>query len=157
MRGNLLIVIFLIKVTFLFSQNKVTPKSFPTNFSNSEFEKLDSIGDQIIAFDGVIKEKKISRHNTPFYLLELGKNKRIWTLILFKNDKNKINDKIRVVGYLTDIHRKDIREDETYLKNEKYIVIAMGLVDFKNENFLFVGGAKKQRKDWIKGKIPRSN
>jgi len=32
----------------------------------------------------------------------------------------------------------------------------MGLVDFKNSNFLFLSGAEIQKKEWIEGKIPSS-
>ena len=56
------------------------------------------------------------------------------------------------MGYLTKV--KDLRPEENYLTGEKLIVIAFGLVDFENENFLFLGGAEKQKKEWINGKIP---
>ena len=134
------------------AQTKVTPKSFPTNFISSDFENLNKINGNIIAFDGTIKLEELSRNNTPFYYLELEEGKSIWTTLMFKNEKNKIGDKIRVVGYLTKI--KDLRPEETYLKDEKFMVIAFGLVDFEYENFLFLGGADLQKKEWIDGKIP---
>jgi hypothetical protein len=146
----------LILSLFLFSlataQTKATLKSFPTNFSTSDFENLKKWNGEIIAFDGIIRKKEKSRNNTPFYLLELGENKSIWTTLMFKNKANKIGDSIRVVGYLSEI--KDKRLEESYLDNEKFMVIAFGLVDFKSENFLFLGGAQIQKKEWIDGKIP---
>ena len=71
---------------------------------------------------------------------------------MFKNKANQIGDKIRVVGYLTKI--KDRKPEETYLNDEKFMVIAFGLVDFQNENFLFLGDAYIQKKQWLDGKIP---
>ncbi|WP_327019019.1 hypothetical protein [Croceibacter atlanticus] len=146
----------LIFTLFVFSvataQTKATLKSFPTNFSTSEYENLKKWNGKIIAFDGIIRQEKISRNNTPFYLLELGENKSIWTTLMFKNKANKTGDSIRVVGYLTKI--KDKRPEESYLDDENFMVIAFGLVDFKNENFLFLGGAQIQKKEWIDGKIP---
>jgi hypothetical protein len=134
------------------AQTKDTKKSFPTNFSDLDFNNLETRDGDMIAFDGIITQKKNSRNNTPFYLLELGDSKRIWTVLMFKNEANKIGDQVRVVGYLTQV--KDKKQEEDYLGNDKYMVIAMGLVDLKNENFLFLDGAYKQRQQWVDGKIP---
>ncbi|WNH08817.1 hypothetical protein [Thalassobellus suaedae] len=148
--SNLILSLFMISLST--AQTKATLKSFPTNFSTTEFENLKKWNGEIIAFDGIIRQEKLSRNNTPFYFLELGENKNIWTTLMFKNKKNKVGDSIRVVGYLTKI--KDKRPEENYLDNEKFMVIAFGLVDFENDNFLFLGGAKLQKKEWIDGKIP---
>jgi hypothetical protein len=106
----------------------------------------------MIAYDGKILEIKNSRNNTPFYKLELGNDKYLWTVLMFKNEDNVIGEKIRVVGYLNKIDQKTT--DEEYLKKEKYMVLALGLVDFEKENFLFVSSGYKQKEQWIKGKIP---
>lgn len=146
----------LILSLFLFShaaaQPKATLKSFPTNFSSSDFDNLKKWNGEIIAFDGIIIQEKTSRNNTPFYLIELGENKCIWTILMFENKANTIGDNVRVVGYLTRV--KDKRPEESYLDNEKFIIIAFGLVDFKNKNFLFLDEAQDQKKEWIDGKIP---
>jgi hypothetical protein len=147
-----ILILSIILTSCASAQNKVTPKSFPTNFSSSEFKNLKKINGDIIAFDGTIKKARLSRHNTPFYYLELAEGKSIWTYLMFKNKANQIGDKIRVVGYLTKI--KDRKPEETYLNDEKFMVIAFGLVDFQNENFLFLGDAYIQKKQWLDGKIP---
>jgi len=134
------------------AQTKVTPKSFPTNFSSSDLENLKKLNGEIIAFDGIIRQHKLSRNNTPVYFLELDENRNIWTTLMFNNEANKIGDTIRVVGYLTKI--KDKKPKENYFDNEKYMVIAFGLVDFGNEKYLFLGGADSQKKEWTDGKIP---
>ncbi|PRX54612.1 hypothetical protein [Flagellimonas meridianipacifica] len=152
MRVLKILILSIIMTSCVSAQTKVTPKSFPTNFSTSDFENLKKLNGDIIAFDGTIKQEKLSRNNTPFYYLELGEEKGIWTTLMFKNDKNEIGDQIRVVGYLTKV--KDLRPEENYLNGEKFMVIAFGLVDYETENFLFLGGAEKQKKEWINGKIP---
>lgn len=135
------------------AQTKVTKQSFPTNFTNLDFKDLDVRNGNIIAFDGKIVQVKNSRNNTPFYLLELNEGKKIWTVLLFKHRSNiLIGDKIRVVGYLSKI--EDRRPEEDYLIKEKYMVMGMGLVQFKKEIFLFLDGADIQRKEWIDGQIP---
>ena len=72
---------------------------------------------------------------------------------MFKNEANKIGDKISVVGYLRPAEPNEI--EKNYLVG-KYIVIAFGLIDFENSNFLFLGGAEQQRQEWIDGEIPSS-
>ncbi|WP_298538076.1 hypothetical protein [uncultured Algibacter sp.] len=151
---NTLILVFLICSFGLSSAQttKVTEKSFPTNFDQSKLKKIKKFENKTIAFDGKILEVKNSRNNTPFYKLELGDNKYLWTVLMFKNESNIIGDKIRVVGYLNKIDQNDAKEE--YLKEEKHMVIALGLVDFEKENFLFVNAGYKQKEQWIKGEIP---
>ncbi|NQX85122.1 MAG: hypothetical protein HRT67_04355 [Flavobacteriaceae bacterium] len=152
MKALQVLILTIILTSYVSAQTKVTTESFPTNFSTSDFENLKKLNGDIIAFDGTIKKEMLSRNNTPFYYLELGEEKGIWTTLMFKNDKNEIGDQIRVVGYLNKV--KDLRPEENYLNGEKFMVIAFGLVDFKTENFLFLGGADIQKKEWIEGKIP---
>lgn len=152
MKTSILLILSFFIISKVTAQTKATPKSFPTNFSSSDFANLKKRNGDIIAFDGIIRQQKLSRNNTPFYFLELEGNKKIWTTLMFKNKTNKIGDRIRVVGYLT--KKKDKKPEESYLDNEKFMVIAFGLVDFKNENFLFLGGAYLQKKEWIDGRIP---
>ena len=71
---------------------------------------------------------------------------------MFQNDANKINDSIRVVGYLRKTNDK--RPEEKFLNDYKFMVLAFGLVDFKNSSFLFLSGADMQKKEWMDGKIP---
>ena len=74
---------------------------------------------------------------------------------MFKNDTNKIGDTIRVVGYLRPTPNEPNEIEKKYLDGI-YMVIAFGLVDFKNSNFLFLGSAVQQKQEWIDGKIPSS-
>ena len=143
----------------IFSQNKLSKtkankKSFPTNINAENFNKLENFDGEIISYDGIIEKIENSRNNTPFYKLKIEESKYLWTVLMFKNDKNVIGDKIRVVGYLRPSKPNDI--EKKYL-NEKFMVLSFGLVDFKNSNFLFLEGAEIQKKEWINGKIPSSN
>lgn len=148
------LVLLLFSITYVsFAQiTNANDDSFPTNFDSLKFEKIKKFNGEIIAFDGVILDIKNSRNNTPFYKLDLGANKILWTALMFKNDENKVNDKVRVVGYLKGT--EDKRPDETYLNSHDYMVIAFGLVDFESTNFLFLNGANIQKQQWIDGKIP---
>lgn len=128
-------------------------KSFPKNFSEVNFKELYSLQEQIIAFDGVIEEIREGESNTPSYLLRIGEDKQLWTVLMFDNERNKKGDTIRVVGYVSEIKKK---KHETDYLNGRYMVIVFGLVDFKNSNFLFAHGAEKQKKEWVEGKIPQA-
>jgi len=153
MKNNLILLFLTFTIGLSFGQtNKVTEKSFPTNFGQTEFNKIKKFTNKMIAYDANILEIKNSRNNTPFYKLELGEGNYLWTVLMFKNEGNVIGDKIRVVGYLNKIDSKNT--DEEYLTGEKYMVIALGLVDFEKENFLFVSSGYKQKEQWIKGEIP---
>lgn len=152
------ILILTLSFVNLFGQNtepttKPNEKSFPTNLNEGNFKKLKKFNGQIVAFDGIIEQIENSRNNTPFYKLKIGENNYLWTALMFKNDKNIIGDKIRVVGYL---RPSEPNETERKYLDGKYMVLSFGLVDVKNSNFLFISGAKIQRQEWLDGKIPSS-
>jgi len=151
-------LIFTLFFTNLFGQNtevttKANEKSFPTNLNEGNFKKLKKFNGQIVAFDGIIEQIENSRNNTPFYKLRIGENNYLWTVLMFKNDKNGIGDQIRVVGYL---RPSAPNETEKKYLTGKYMVLSFGLVDIKNSNFLFISGAEIQKQEWIEGKIPSS-
>ncbi|RZJ47807.1 MAG: hypothetical protein EOO44_21940 [Flavobacterium sp.] len=153
MKKILSILIFTISFANLFGQNtepttKANEKSFPTNLNEGNFNKLKKFDGKVVAFDGTIEEIENSRNKTPFYKLKIADNNYLWTILMFKNEANKIGDKVRVVGYLRP------NEDEKKYLDGKYMVIAFGLIDFNNSNFLFLGGAGQQKQEWIDGKIP---
>jgi len=156
MKTILSILIFSLSFLSLFGQDtkpttKATEKSFPTNLNEENFKKLKKFNGKIIAFDGLIEGIENSRNNTPFYKLKIGENNYLWTALMFKNDKNIIGDKIRVVGYLIP---SDPNEIERKYLDGKYMVLSFGLVDIKSSNFLFISGAEIQKQEWIEGKIP---
>lgn len=142
----------------LFAQNNLqltgaTEKSFPTNLNQENLNTIEQLNGKVIAFDGIIEKVENSRNNTPFYKLRVGDDNHLWTVLMFKNETNKAGDTIRVVGYLTQTPT-DANESEKQYLDGKYMVIAFGLVDFRNSNFLFLGSAGKQKQEWIDGKIP---
>jgi hypothetical protein len=136
-----------------FQATKSKQKSFPTNLNEGNFTKLEKFNGRIVAFDAEIQSIETSRNNTPFYKLSISDNKYLWTVLMFKNETNEIGDKIRVVGYL---RSAEPNEAEKKYLDGKFMVMAFGLVDFENSNFLFLSGAVKQKKQWIDGKIPSS-
>jgi len=153
---SILLVAF--SVLNLFGQNnspstKANDKSFPTNVRKGSINELKKFDGEVIAYDGTIEKIENSRNNTPFYKIRISDNNYLWTALMFENDVNKIGDKIRVVGYLRPAEPNN--KEKIYL-DTKYMVIAFGLVDFKNSNFLFLGGAGQQKQEWIDGKIPSS-
>lgn len=158
MKNIFAILIFTLFFTNIFGQNTLPPikaneKSFPTNLNSENFSKLKKFNGEIVAFDGIIENIENSRNNTPTYKLKIAENNYLWTVLMFKNDKNVIGDKIRIVGYL-----RPSKPNETEIKylDGKFIVLSFGLVDFINSNFLFLGGAEIQKQEWIDGKIPSS-
>lgn len=154
---TLLSVLFLtLSITNLLGQSnllttKPTDKSFPTNIQEGSEKELYKFDGKVVAFDGTIEKIENSRKNTPFYKLKITNDYYLWTVLMFKNEANKIGDKVRVVGYL---RPNEPNEDEKKYLEGKYMVIAFGLVDFNNSIFLFLGSAGLQKQEWIDGKIP---
>ena len=153
-----LLLIFTISFVNLFGQNiepiaNANEKSFPTNLNEGNYKKLKKINGQIVVFDGIIEQIENSRNNTPFYKLKIGVNNYLWTAMMFKNDKNIIGDKIRVVGYLRPV---EPNETEKKYLDGKYMILSFGLVEIKNSNFLFISGAGIQKQECLEGKIPSS-
>jgi|SRR5690606_4925218 len=158
MKKVLLILLLTVSIANSFGQttNRTTQaneKSFPTNLEEKNIKKLKKFDGEIVAFDGKIEQIETSRNNTPFYKLRITDDTYLWTVLMFNNETNKIDDEIRVVGYL---RPSNANETEKKYLDSKYMVIAFGLVDFKNSNFLFLGGAEQQKQEWINGKIPSS-
>nr|WP_288833573.1 hypothetical protein [uncultured Flavobacterium sp.] len=105
MKNIFTILIFTLFFTNIFGQNALPPtkaneKSFPTNLNAKNFTKLKKFNGEIVAFDGIIENIENSRNNTPTYKLKITENNYLWTVLMFKNDKNVIGDKVRIVGYL---------------------------------------------------------
>ena len=118
---------FIFSAVTLFGQNnlqttKATEKSFPTNINQENFKTLKEFNGKIVAFDGTIEKVENSRNNTPFYNLRIGDNKHLWTVLMFKNETNKIGDTIRVVGYLRPTTEPN-ESERKYLEGE-FMVIA---------------------------------
>ena len=135
------------------SFSQVTDKSFPTNFDEKSLKKAEKLIGEIIAYDGVIKEIKTSRNNTPFYKIDLGNNEILWTVLMFENSENKVGDKIRLIGYLNKI--ETVQENENYLEGYDYMVISLGLVDLEKGNYFFTGAGSKQKEQWLNDQIPQ--
>ncbi|HRP89082.1 MAG TPA: hypothetical protein PKX92_03490 [Edaphocola sp.] len=160
MKKLLGILLLTISTLFCFGQNnlqttKANKNSFPTNLDGKNFGKLKKFNGKIVAYDGIIENIETSRNNTPFYKIKIENEDYLWTVLMFNNDANKIGDTIRVVGYLRPIPNKsEINNIERSYLDGKFMVIAFGLVDFKNSNFLFLSGANEQKQEWINGKIP---
>lgn len=131
----------------------VNEKSFPINIQEGNIKELERFKGKVVAFDGTIEKIENSRNDTPFYKLKISDHNYLWTVLMFKNEVNKIGDKIRVAGYLSQAEPNEI--EKKYLDG-KYMVIAFGLIDFQNSNVLFLEGARIQKQEWIDGKIPSS-
>lgn len=139
MKKILSIILFTFSVLNLLGQNilptaKANDKSFPININEKNFKKLKKFEGGVIAFNGIIKKSEISRNNTPFYKLKISDNNYLWTVLMFKNETNKIGDTTRVVGYLRPTPTESNENENKYLDG-RYMVIAFGLVDLKNSNF----------------------
>ena len=159
MRTLLSILLLTLSVTTLLGQSnsstiKPTKKSFPTNIQEGNEKELNKFDGKVVAFNGTIEKIENSRNNTPFYRLKITDDNYLWTVLMFNNEANKIGDKVRVVGYL---RPNEPNENENKYLDGKYMVIAFGLIDFTNSNFLFLGGAGQQKQEWIEGKIPSAN
>ena len=157
MKKLLLILVLTFSFTKSFGQNdmptNVNEKSFPINIQEGNIKELEIFKGKVVAFDGTIVKIENGRNDTPFYKLKISDHNYLWTVLMFKNEVNKIGDKIRVAGYLSQAEPNEI--EKKYLDG-KYMVIAFGLIDFQNSNILFLEGARIQKQEWIDGKIPSS-
>ncbi|MNR14385.1 hypothetical protein D3C85_1308590 [compost metagenome] len=154
MKTLLSIILLTFSVPNLLGQSnlpKANENSFPTNIQNGNIDELEKFNGKIVAFNGTIEKIENSRNNTPFYRLKISDDNYLWTVLMFKNEANKLGDKVRVVGYLNPAEPN--KPEKQYLDG-KFMVIAFGLIDFENSNFLFLGGAGKQKQEWFDGKIP---
>lgn len=156
MKTLVTILILTILVTNLLGQSnlptiKANDKSFPTNIQEGSIKELKKYDGKIVAFNVTIEEIQNSRNNTPFYKLKINDDNYLWTVLMFKNEINKIGNNVRVVGYLRPSKPNEI--EKQYLDG-KFMIITFGLIDFENSNFLFLGGAGQQKQEWIDGKIP---
>ena len=77
-------------------RQKLRLNRFQRIFSISDFENLKKLNGDIIAFDGTIKQEKLSRNNTPFYYLELEKKKEFGQLLCLKMIKTKLETKLEL-------------------------------------------------------------
>lgn len=148
-----LIILFFVVFSNINAQETSNAESYPTNFNSEMINEIPNLNGNIVAYDGIISQIEKSKNKTPFYKLDLGNGAEVWTLLMFNNKESKVGDTIRVVGYVTEASKANDKEKK-YLGNSKHIVIAFGLIDFKNSNFLFLGGADSQKQEWIDGKIP---
>ncbi|WP_256014216.1 hypothetical protein [Desertivirga xinjiangensis] len=156
MKTLLSILLLTFSITNLLGQSnfpttKANDKSFPTNIQEGSITELKKFDGKVVAFNGTIDNIENSRNNTPFYRLKISEGNYLWTVLMFKNETNKIGDKVRVVGYLGPAEPN--KKEKKYLDGE-FMVIAFGLIDFENSNFLFLSGAEQQKQEWIDGKIP---
>lgn len=133
-----------------FSEN--SDKSFPTNFEAKDFTNIDKWVNKIVAFDGDIIRTERSRQNTPYFEIKI-ENKNIWVVSMINTGFEKVNSKVRIIGYLIEIDTND-NKFERNIHNEKYHVLAFGILDLKSKNLTYFPGAEQQIKEWIHGKIP---
>ena len=127
---------------------------YPTNFSASDLENLEERTGTVLVYDGTIRQKEVSRNNTPAYLIDLGNQTELWSVLMFDNQLNQVGDSVRLVGYLVD--NEDRRPDETYFGTHQKIVITFGMIDLKTSQLSFVRGADKQKAEWANGQIPKN-
>ncbi|SHM82759.1 hypothetical protein [Polaribacter sp. KT 15] len=129
-------------------------KSFPINFTEKKWKKIKRWKNEIIALEGEVIEIRESRQKTPYSKLKIGE-KEIWVISMIDSKFEKVGNKLRVVGYLFEIAEND-SQFERKIHNEKYHILAFGILNTKNKKLAYFPGSENQIKEWINGKIPTS-
>ena len=127
-------------------------KSFPTNFTERKWKRIKKWKNKIIALEGEIVEVRQSIRNTPYSKLKIGE-KEIWVISMVDSKFEKVGEKLKFVGYLFEISEND-NKFEREIHNEKYHILAFGILNVENKELAYFPGSENQIKEWINGKIP---
>jgi len=135
--------------------SKSGTKSFPTNFTEKDIEKINKWNEKIIAFDGEISQVETSSLNTPYYKMKLGE-KSIWIFSMLDSGFEKKGNKVRIVGYLLPIDTLNNKIEHQF-HNQDYYVLVIGIVDIKTKKLTYFPAYEIQIEQWTNGQIPSSD
>lgn len=111
-------------------------KSFPVNFSDSNFNNINESNNKLIALSG-----KIEKKNDNYYL-KTGENSIPVRFLFNPGEIN--NNNLRLLGYLQK------KEDDNF------VILSIASVNLNSMNLNYRPGAYQQVKTWIYGDVPKN-
>ena len=131
------------------NMEKAGDKAFPVNFSGKDLKNPGDHLNNLIAMEGKVVKIEKSLTGRKYYLIK-SDNKTIWTGLIFPSSYEEPGDTVKVFGYLTELENPQ----EKFLKNEKYRIIALGLLNESKSVLAYNPAAYGQIKQWILGELP---
>ncbi|AFU70536.1 hypothetical protein P700755_003967 [Psychroflexus torquis ATCC 700755] len=132
--------------------NSNKSKTYPINFEEKDFEEIGNWKNKIIALEGQVVQVERSSKNTPYSKLKIG-NKEIWVISMIDSGFEKVDNTIKIVGYFIPLKKDDY---ESKFNQDKYQILAFGILDLKTKDLRYFPGSEIQMKEWKSGKIPSS-
>ncbi len=131
------------------TMEKAGDKAFPVNFSGKDLKNPDKHLNNLIALEGKILKIEKNPSGRIYYLIKTD-NQTLWTGLLFPSEHEEPGDTVKIFGYLTELHNPQ----EKFLKNKKYRIIALGLLNESKSVLAYNPAAYGQIKQWILGELP---
>lgn len=136
---------------------KATP-AFPINFNKDDLKNakvnLGKWDSKIVAFDADIVRLEKSRRNTPYYQAHIG-DESAWVISMIDSDFEKVGNKVRLVGYLIPLDKKEDKYEQQFHQDNFHILV-FGIINLKTKQLSYFPGAEQQMKEWMNGQIPSS-
>lgn len=130
--------------------------AFPTNFNKDDLKSakvnLGKWDSKIVAFDAEIVRLEKSRRNTPYYQMHI-EDESAWVISMIDSGFEKVGNKVRLVGYLIPIDKKEDKYEQQFHQDNFHILV-FGIIDLKTKQLSYFPGAEQQMKEWMNGQIP---
>lgn len=128
-------------------QNSIANKSeFPTNINKDNFNTLELMIHQFVAFEGVVK--KVKKKNNRLYSKVYVGEQFIWVESMIVSSFEKENNKLKFLGKVTESN------STTNKGGLNYHISAYGIVDMATNNFMYYPGFENKMNTWRSGTIP---
>lgn len=129
-----------------------TEKAFPINFNENDYNNIKKWKNKIIALEGKVVQLETSNKKTPYIKLKIGSEK-IWVISMIDYDFKKVGNSLKILGYLIPLEKNAY---ERKFNQDKYQILAFGILDLKTKELAYFPGSEIQMKEWKNGKIPSS-
>ena len=125
----------------------------PTNFKGKDLKKIKKRNGEIIAFNGLVTQVYTAHNDKPYYEVKLEGGNTIWIASLVKSGYEVKDNIIRILGYVGEVGNDEF--SKKYNKTDFHI-LAFCVIDMKTKQMAMLPGSELQIKEWMNGKIPRS-
>ncbi len=125
----------------------------PTNFKGKDLKRIKKLNGEIIAFNGLVTRVYTAHNDKPYYEVKLEGENTIWIASLVKSGYAVKGNIIRILGYVAKVKNDKIAKK--YNKTD-YHILAFCVIDMKTKQIAMMPGSESQVKEWMAGKIPKS-
>jgi len=125
----------------------------PTNFKGKNLNKIKKRNGEIIAFNGLITQVYTDQNDKPYYEVKLEGGNTIWIASLLKSGYEVKDNIIRILGYVAEVGKNELAKKHN---KTDFHILAFCVIDMKTKQVAMLPGSELQIKEWMNGKIPRS-